>query len=347
MNTKGFELDFKNNVLKINGEEIVLHRKTEETIRVILAKDTAVPERIEMILDAHLDGNPCVGNILVFEPRSYDGEVARGIAVGKALLLTQKTVIITQKGIVLGYCSSVSSVIRKLDTQENSVRKITGELANLLSSSSRSLRSDQTTKLMSLITKRKVGNPLGRSIAVLANSKVILGSVEFPCLKRQTLKTHSREIRWYRRVPEVLEEIHNGRVPQITVAQQEKERSVFYLVTKQLSHHKPTSKCLGHTCLIEGCALVPQYKQFGDTEDSQRTRWPGLEGNKKYARSPFPVYWNRNPGMLLQPPGDRPTRELWTVFSTGRLDAPRCTMSHAAGIIMHQRIMVQFGTKCL
>ncbi|KAJ8945882.1 hypothetical protein NQ318_002723 [Aromia moschata] len=164
MNTKGFELDFKNNVLKINGEEIVLHRKTEETIRVVLAEDTAVPERSEMILDAHLDGNPCVGNIMMFEPRSHDGEVARGIAVGKALLLTEKTVPVRimnlnhhpvnlRKGIVLGYCSSVSSVIRKLDAQENSVRKITGELANLLTSSSRSLRSDQTTKLRSLITK--------------------------------------------------------------------------------------------------------------------------------------------------------------------------------------------------
>ncbi|KAJ8945875.1 hypothetical protein NQ318_002715 [Aromia moschata] len=164
MNTKGFKLDFKNNVLKINGEEIILHRKTEETIRVVLAEDTAVPERSEMILDAHLAGNPCVGNIMMFEPRSHDGEVARGIAVGKALLLTEKTVPVRimnlnhhpvnlRKGIVLGYCSSVSSVIRKLDAQENSVRKITGELANLLSSSSRSLRSDQTTKLRSLITK--------------------------------------------------------------------------------------------------------------------------------------------------------------------------------------------------
>ncbi|KAJ8951058.1 hypothetical protein NQ318_003754 [Aromia moschata] len=138
MNTKGFELDFKNNVLKINGEEIILHRKTEETIRVVMAEDTAVPERSEMILDAYLAGNPCVGNVMVFEPRSHDGEVARGIAVGKALLLTKKTVPVRimnlnhhpvnlRKGIVLGYCSSVSSVIRKLDAQENSVRKITGE----------------------------------------------------------------------------------------------------------------------------------------------------------------------------------------------------------------------------
>ncbi|KAJ8945288.1 hypothetical protein NQ318_002745 [Aromia moschata] len=173
MNTKGFELDFKNNVLKINGEEIVLHRKTEETIRVVLAKDTAVPERSEMILDAHLDGNPCVGNIMMFEPRSHDGEVARGIAVGKALLLTEKTVPVRimnlnhhpvnlRKGIVLGYCSSVSSVIRKLDTRGNSVGRITGELSNLLSSSSRSLRSDQTTKLRSLITSMQTFSIMGK-----------------------------------------------------------------------------------------------------------------------------------------------------------------------------------------
>ncbi|KAJ8937297.1 hypothetical protein NQ318_020347 [Aromia moschata] len=115
MNTKGFELDFKNNVLKINGEEIVLHRKTEETIRVVLAEDTAVPERSEMILDAHLDGNPCVGNIMMFEPRSHDGEVARGIAVGKALLLTENsTGENNEPESSPRYCSSVSSIIPKI-----------------------------------------------------------------------------------------------------------------------------------------------------------------------------------------------------------------------------------------
>ncbi|KAJ8959050.1 hypothetical protein NQ318_022305 [Aromia moschata] len=248
MNTKGFELDFKNNVLKINGEEIVLHRKTEETIRVVLAEDTAVPERSEMILDAHLDGNPCVGNIMMFEPRSHDGEVARGIAVGKSLLLTEKTVPVRimnlnhhpvnlRKGIVLGYCSSVSSVIQKLDAQENSVRKITGELANLLSSSSRSLRSDQTTKLRNLITKyadifddgqggkgrtnkedRKPTweevsrySPTVKSYWAQWNSLVLSDGL----LKRVLEKSDGTEERKQlivprNRVPEVLEEIHNG-----------------------------------------------------------------------------------------------------------------------------------------
>ncbi|KAJ8957194.1 hypothetical protein NQ318_007756 [Aromia moschata] len=41
-----------------------------------------------------------------------------------------------------------------------------------------------------------------------------------------------------------------GRVLQITAAEQEKERSVFYLVTKQLSHHKPTYQAVWDT-LVE------------------------------------------------------------------------------------------------
>ncbi|KAJ8949444.1 hypothetical protein NQ318_007545 [Aromia moschata] len=41
-----------------------------------------------------------------------------------------------------------------------------------------------------------------------------------------------------------------GRVLQITAAKQEKERSVFYLVTKQLSHHKPTYQTVWDT-LVE------------------------------------------------------------------------------------------------
>ncbi|KAJ8949727.1 hypothetical protein NQ318_005048 [Aromia moschata] len=41
-----------------------------------------------------------------------------------------------------------------------------------------------------------------------------------------------------------------GQVLQITAAEQEKERSVFYLVTKQLSHHKPTYQTVWDT-LVE------------------------------------------------------------------------------------------------
>ncbi|KAJ8944637.1 hypothetical protein NQ318_004724 [Aromia moschata] len=62
----------------------------------------------------YLDSSPWVGNVMVFEPRSHDGEVAKGIAVGKALLLTKK-IIMNLTYSSFRYCSSVSSIVRKLD----------------------------------------------------------------------------------------------------------------------------------------------------------------------------------------------------------------------------------------
>ncbi|KAJ8953765.1 hypothetical protein NQ318_015422 [Aromia moschata] len=187
-----------------------------------------------MILDAHLDGNPCVGNIMMFEPRSHDGEVARGIAVGKSLLLTEKTVPVRimnlnhhpvnlRKGIILGYCSSVSSVIRKLDAQENSVKKITGELANLLSSSSRSLRNQENDPNLKPIVNWKKEDrkptweevsrysPTVKSYWAQWNSLLLSDGL----LKRVLEKSDGTEERKQlivprNRVPEVLEEIHNG-----------------------------------------------------------------------------------------------------------------------------------------
>ncbi|KAJ8936593.1 hypothetical protein NQ318_016887 [Aromia moschata] len=222
MNTKGFELDFKNNVLKINGEEIVLHRKAEETIRVVLAEDTAVPERSEMTLDAHLAGNPCVGNIMMFEPRSHDGEVARGIAVGKALLLTEKTVPVRimnlnhhpvnlRKGIVLGYCSAVSSVIRKTTAVNDDWQ------------SEKVLRDQENDpNLKPIVNWKKEGrkptweevsrySPTVKSYWAQWNSLVLSDGL----LKRVLEKSDGTEERKQlivprNRVPEVLEEIHNG-----------------------------------------------------------------------------------------------------------------------------------------
>ncbi|KAJ8974766.1 hypothetical protein NQ317_008205 [Molorchus minor] len=50
MNTKGFKLDFKRGVLQINEEEVVLHGRTEERVRVVLAEDSSISERCEATL---------------------------------------------------------------------------------------------------------------------------------------------------------------------------------------------------------------------------------------------------------------------------------------------------------
>lgn len=129
MNTKGFELDFIRGVLKINGEEIVLHQKCEETVRVILADDVLIPERCEMVLGALFEQEVKNGSILVFEPWIHDNKVGRGIMLGKSLLLAKNEVpirvmnvsnhtVCMRKGTVLGCCSPVSSIIQKVSTGE-------------------------------------------------------------------------------------------------------------------------------------------------------------------------------------------------------------------------------------
>ncbi|KAJ8957678.1 hypothetical protein NQ318_017570 [Aromia moschata] len=366
MNTKGFELDFKNNVLKINGEEIVLHRKTEETIRVVLAEDTAVPERSEMILDAHLDGNPCVGNIMMFEPRSHDGEVARGIAVGKSSVADRENSTVhettgkTPASIVMGRelrlpcdlkfgCTPgddvagedyVSTLRQRMDDIHERVRSnIQGasdrmkETYDINANDGRYQPGNQvwlynpqrrrglSPKLQSswegpyeVVTRindvvyRIQKLPRGKPRVVHFNRLAPFagnndeqaearvrhvsppdGELSFE--EFRSLHSNGQKARYgvtreeprdlfqapadfclahcvaadlrmsrgialtFKKAFGQLEELRRqrpevGRVLQITAAEQEKERSVFYLVTKQLSHHKPTYQTVWDT-LVE------------------------------------------------------------------------------------------------
>ncbi|KAG5887048.1 hypothetical protein JTB14_020397 [Gonioctena quinquepunctata] len=97
MNSRGFELDFKDGVLRVNGEELVLHGRSEELIRVLLAEDVSVPERAETILEARLDGSASSGEQVMFEPKLHDEKIGRGIALGKTLLRADKFVPPTQQ----------------------------------------------------------------------------------------------------------------------------------------------------------------------------------------------------------------------------------------------------------
>ncbi|KAG5891946.1 hypothetical protein JTB14_002222 [Gonioctena quinquepunctata] len=117
MNSRGFELDFKDGVLRVNGEELVLHGRSEELIRVLLAEDVSVPERAETILEARLDGSASSGDVVMFEPKLHDEKIGRGIALGKTLLRADKFVpvrvmnvnyfpVTLKKGTILGHCST-------------------------------------------------------------------------------------------------------------------------------------------------------------------------------------------------------------------------------------------------
>ncbi|KAJ8980121.1 hypothetical protein NQ317_005538 [Molorchus minor] len=79
MNTKGFKLNFKRGVLQINEEEVVLHGRTEERVRVVLAEDSSISERCEAILYACPDGRYDEGSIMMVEPGTHDSEARYGV----------------------------------------------------------------------------------------------------------------------------------------------------------------------------------------------------------------------------------------------------------------------------
>ncbi|KAG5885095.1 hypothetical protein JTB14_003969 [Gonioctena quinquepunctata] len=163
MNSRGFELDFKDGVLRVNGEELVLHGRSEELIRVLLAEDVSVPERAETILEARLDGSASSGDVVMFEPKLHDEKIGRGIALGKTLLRADKFVpvrvmnvnyfpVTLKKGTILGHCSSVSSVTGRTRTisQPNNLPT---ELEKLVAISSKDIKPAQQPKLRDLVKK--------------------------------------------------------------------------------------------------------------------------------------------------------------------------------------------------
>ena len=163
MTTRGFELNLKQGILKINEEEVVLHRKCEETLRVVVAEDVSIPERCEIFLDGCLEGKMNNGSIILLEPRNHDSEIGRGVAVGKALLRAKKTVpvrvmntnyysVSLKKGTLLGYCCSVSSVIRSVEASKVSTSKIPDKMVKELVNV-KGLSPENSRKLRNLIIK--------------------------------------------------------------------------------------------------------------------------------------------------------------------------------------------------
>ncbi|MCD1431043.1 DDE-type integrase/transposase/recombinase [Klebsiella pneumoniae] len=164
MNARGFELNFNRGILKINNDEVILHKKNEEIVCVTLAEDTSVPEQTEVILAGCLRDCSLEGTVMMFEPRVHDQEVGRGIAVGKSLVNISKAVpvrvmntnyypVTLRKGTVLGHCCSISSVVRSVSAPEKPDKKSLDEVKDLLSESRKNLTLEQKKKFDKLLNE--------------------------------------------------------------------------------------------------------------------------------------------------------------------------------------------------
>ncbi|KAJ8981797.1 hypothetical protein NQ317_006877 [Molorchus minor] len=220
MNTKGFKLDFKRGVLQINEEEVVLHGRTEERVRVVLAEDSSISERCEAILYACPDGRYDEGSIMMVEPGTHDSEGGHGVVIGKSLSHVRKIVpvrvmnvnyhpVTLKKGTVLGYCCPVASIVRSLGTTRENSAEISAELEALIKTSSRHLKMDQ--RKMPTLAEIVRYSPVLKSYWAQWNSL----DLNDGCLKRVLENGEGKEDRRQivvpkTRVPGVLREIHGG-----------------------------------------------------------------------------------------------------------------------------------------
>ncbi|KAG5895587.1 hypothetical protein JTB14_002349 [Gonioctena quinquepunctata] len=200
MNSRGFELDFKDGVLRVNGEELVLHGRSEELIRVLLAEDVSVPERAETILEARLDGSASSGDVVMFEPKLHDEKIGRGIALGKTLLRADKFVpvrvmnvnyfpVTLKKGTILGHCSSVSSVIRGVRGTISQPNNLPTELEKLVAISSKDIKPAQQPKLRDLVKSTKTSSIPDKEKGVelmWSSTRLILGCPTDPAISKKT-----------------------------------------------------------------------------------------------------------------------------------------------------------------
>lgn len=129
MNAHGFQLDFKNKVIKIGAEEVFLHPYEHSTVPAAVQEDTVIPGRSETIIVARLEGTVKEGTPVMMEPWNHDEEVGRGILIGKGLVTSAKEIpvrlinvndhpITIKKETKIGTCVPVTSIIRQTSTSD-------------------------------------------------------------------------------------------------------------------------------------------------------------------------------------------------------------------------------------
>lgn len=75
MRRHGYGLDLKNGVLRINGEEVILHHQEDAAIRIIVPHNTTVPERNELNVKASPADTVPEGIVMILEPRNHDEDM--------------------------------------------------------------------------------------------------------------------------------------------------------------------------------------------------------------------------------------------------------------------------------
>lgn len=161
MTDYGFKLDLQSRVLKIGGEEIILNHRGGTAGSMVLAEETKLMGRSEMIAQADLEGDVPEGETVMLEPM-IDGILSQGILVAKAVVRSGKTMairlmnvndypVLLRKGTLLGICSAISSIVQRGRSPNAIPGQLPRRLNNLVEEACLGLTNEQRQAVTNLI----------------------------------------------------------------------------------------------------------------------------------------------------------------------------------------------------
>lgn len=157
----GFTIDLKNGVLRVDHEEVPIHKEDDGLLRVVLVDDITLPECCEKVVMARMDGSLRENCLGVMEPNYTN--MGRGILIGKVLVNAKQLTPVRlmnlnsfptklKKGTEIGTCAPVAAVAQCVNTaKSDDTLKCPDKLRTMITAACKNLTSNQKDKAKKLI----------------------------------------------------------------------------------------------------------------------------------------------------------------------------------------------------
>ncbi|POS82770.1 hypothetical protein EPUL_005785, partial [Erysiphe pulchra] len=160
----GFKVDLGRGVVTIGEEDVILRRGKDWSARVVLLEDTTLLPSSQVITKATVDRDIPTGEIMLLDTKEHNENLGRGIMVARTLFKIGKEFparlmnvngypVTLKKGSVLGDCSTISSVVRRVQHSEAKCRSLPKELVSFVNDACQDLSPEQLGEVKKLLTE--------------------------------------------------------------------------------------------------------------------------------------------------------------------------------------------------
>ncbi|XP_054281163.1 uncharacterized protein LOC128998832 [Macrosteles quadrilineatus] len=161
----GLKLDMSRGLVTLGDEDVILRRGKDISARVLLLEDTTLPARSQVIVQATVEGDWTSGQSVLLEPASdSESQLGRGVFVARSLfnlghenpvqLMNLNGFPVTiKRGVTIGTCVAVNSVVRQLKSCPPSPNRLPKELEDFVESTCQELTHQESAKIKDFITR--------------------------------------------------------------------------------------------------------------------------------------------------------------------------------------------------